>query len=718
MKKLIIAAFTLIIAISVRADDLEKQIEAQKKVNDQLRLDLAPKAAPVLIHNADAAIDVSKNVFLEATRRFNAIPPAARDIRFQMTGGQKPNRREGGGFPFGCGWYAEIDGNRLSAVAHIPSLQAAWLNTELRMSASLSASGDVQVAGHANPPPCPRVSNCHLCFTPLPGICCDVSLSCDDHWCTGGGFGTTIHVAVGGSANLTSHVVAGSISPLARNILATLIDGGVSLTTAQVAALLGVAEPVVAAEMDRLTKAALVSGPPFTPAPIAVAARSQLGSLVTYEATVDPINVSANFTPDIQIPTPSGPISLPIFTVTLDKTLNVDKSSMGSVRLGNEFKGTLDIPSQLLTQDLRPLPNRNYDVSFGADQVSMTPFGVEARARVDAEWQDVKDLAPMLKVQYIDVGNGDAIFIQLPKRPDGSGGENILIDGGPWGDDPNTPEIENRVILALRTAGVRDGARIDYLVLTHPAPEHSNGLWDVLDRYEVATIIDSGRRGSDNHRAFIERAKKEMAGGLPARVIEHPVANSIQLSGTPVAEILYSDRPNAPLGRGLVRDKNASIVIRLTYGNHSYLFTGDAKGLRGRSPDPAYVEKILLDENRQKLGASVLKIADHGERESSGTSFLEAVAPRAVVISAGVWPIDLWARRRMPDPETLARIHAVAPTAAVVATNWDDLSQRRDRFTTADGDDVLAISDGATIHLFQSHITPTGASWQPVTTIP
>src|SRR5687768_2083710 len=91
-----------------------------------------------------------------------------------------------------------------------------------------------------------------------------------------------------------------------------------------------------------------------------------------------------------------------------------------------------------------------------------------------------------LRISFIDVGQGDAIWIQGPTGQDGSPGKNILIDGGP---DRST---RNRLTKYLRAYRLPEGSTIDCMVITHPHNDHYPGLADILEKYDVRTIIDSG----------------------------------------------------------------------------------------------------------------------------------------------------------------------------------------------------------------------------------
>src|SRR5262245_56705633 len=90
-----------------------------------------------------------------------------------------------------------------------------------------------------------------------------------------------------------------------------------------------------------------------------------------------------------------------------------------------------------------------------------------------------------VRISFIDVGQGDAIWIQTPPGDGFAQGGNIVIDGGP---DKGS---KNRLITHLQQYGLAPGRIIDYMVVTHPHDDHYPGLLDVLAQYQVSTIIDS-----------------------------------------------------------------------------------------------------------------------------------------------------------------------------------------------------------------------------------
>jgi competence protein ComEC len=204
-------------------------------------------------------------------------------------------------------------------------------------------------------------------------------------------------------------------------------------------------------------------------------------------------------------------------------------------------------------------------------------------------WRGLPD--GKLHVTFLDVGQGDAIFIQTPS------GKQILIDGGP---------SETQVLSELgRQMGFWDRT-LDVVVLTHPDSDHVNGLVPVLERYQVATVIHHQiEMDSETYDYWLELVEQEGAAvyeGLEMLVLH------------PGVEVWESANDN-------------SVVTRLTYGEVSFLLTGDIE---------AEVEEALVGARRDApLPSTVLKAAHHGSCSSTTQAFLDAVDPEAVVISVG-----------------------------------------------------------------------------------
>lgn len=221
---------------------------------------------------------------------------------------------------------------------------------------------------------------------------------------------------------------------------------------------------------------------------------------------------------------------------------------------------------------------------------------IEATA---AEVAEKKSWEKPLRVHFIDVGQGDSALIQCPD------GSTILIDGGPMNAYPH-------LIKYLKAAGVE---KIDLLIATHPDGDHIGGLLKVLKTFPVATVLDSGKEHTTlTYKRYLEAIKS-----LPETEFKLGRAGNRFPFGEVELLIVHP-------GPRLSKDNNdCSIVAKLTYGEDSFLFTGDAE---------KKAEAEILGRGF-RLKSSVLKVGHHGSRSSTSTRFLGSVSPRSAVISVG-----------------------------------------------------------------------------------
>ncbi|MDP2709278.1 MAG: ComEC/Rec2 family competence protein [bacterium] len=208
-----------------------------------------------------------------------------------------------------------------------------------------------------------------------------------------------------------------------------------------------------------------------------------------------------------------------------------------------------------------------------------------------------------LEVDFLDVGQGDAILIKAP------GGQNILIDGGP----------DKSAVRRLGENLPWWDRRIDLMILTHPHDDHVTGLIDVLKRYRVKKIIYTGAsHNAPNYLAWLAAARAKK---VPMIIADK--RQTIDLGQGAIIKIIY---PGFSLLNKTLPDLNdSSIVIKLIYGHNSFLLTGDA----GEA-----VERELMAGGAD-LSADVLKVGHHGSQYSSGQAFLARVGPGLAVIQAG-----------------------------------------------------------------------------------
>lgn len=206
----------------------------------------------------------------------------------------------------------------------------------------------------------------------------------------------------------------------------------------------------------------------------------------------------------------------------------------------------------------------------------------------------------LLHVYILDVGQGDAIFIESPN------GGRALIDGGP----------DRSVLAQLGKVLPLGTKRIDVAIETHPDRDHIGGLPEVISRYEIGAFLEPGVESENQIDDELQRrvGEKHIPNLLARRNMVIDFGDGTQL------RILF---PNTDVSKWETND--ASIVARLTYGDTSFLLTGDAS---------RKTEFILLSLDKEILKSDVLKVGHHGSRTSTSRIFAEAVKPAYAVISA------------------------------------------------------------------------------------
>ncbi|PIE79701.1 MAG: DNA internalization-related competence protein ComEC/Rec2 [Chloroflexi bacterium] len=234
----------------------------------------------------------------------------------------------------------------------------------------------------------------------------------------------------------------------------------------------------------------------------------------------------------------------------------------------------------------------------------------------------------LLHVAFLDVGQGDAIFIQTPT------GRQILVDGGFY------PSVLNEQL--GRQIPFWDH-HLDILIATHPDADHVAGLVEVFDRYTIDHLItnDAEQGSSDIYDALLQAAQETNTKRHITQAGEIiDIGDGVRL------EILHP----GPHFATLDRNEN-SVSFRLTYGDFSLLLTGDVE---------EEGEQTMLAQS-YPLQSLVFKAGHHGSKTSSTMPFLEAVRPQIIIISAGEDN-----RFNHPHPEVLARAQAIG--AAVLGT--------------------------------------------------
>ncbi|MDO8265229.1 MAG: ComEC/Rec2 family competence protein [Candidatus Parcubacteria bacterium] len=220
-------------------------------------------------------------------------------------------------------------------------------------------------------------------------------------------------------------------------------------------------------------------------------------------------------------------------------------------------------------------------------------------------WSAVFDLNGLylLEVNFFDVGQGDAIFIETPDR------YQILVDGGP----------DSTVLEKLAKEMPFWDRSIDLIILTHPERDHITGLLDVLKRYKVENILWTGIVRDIAEYEEWQRLIQEEG----ARIFIAKLDEKLSLSGE--LNFLILSPLESQEGKALKDSNDSSIVFRLSFKENSFLFMGDA----GKA-----VEQKIIDAG-EDIDSDVLKIGHHGSKTSSSKNFIESVSPQTAVIQLG-----------------------------------------------------------------------------------
>jgi competence protein ComEC len=205
-----------------------------------------------------------------------------------------------------------------------------------------------------------------------------------------------------------------------------------------------------------------------------------------------------------------------------------------------------------------------------------------------------------LRVTHLNVGQGDAAVVEFP------GSKVMLIDAGGTalgGFDPGesivAPFLRSRKIL-----------KVDYLVLTHARIDHYGGMRAIIEQFAPAEFWSSASREANERLASLDEAlanarvrRVEMRADEPCRLID-----AVRVC------VLY-----APAD-----DRDGSAVLGIEHSKLRYLFAGDIDKRE---------ETILL--RQQNLRSAVLKVPRHGSANASTPEFLDGIAPKLAVVSAG-----------------------------------------------------------------------------------
>lgn len=201
-----------------------------------------------------------------------------------------------------------------------------------------------------------------------------------------------------------------------------------------------------------------------------------------------------------------------------------------------------------------------------------------------------------LEAHFLDVGQGDACIIVCD-------GEAMMIDGGP-------PGASGKVFSYIKELGLTE---LKYIVASHPHEDHIGGISAALNAVPVGCIFSPVLEWDT--RAFSSMMKYANMSGTPVVV---PFDGDAFTVGGATATVLQC-WPEAWTANDM------SIILRVDYGKHSFLFTGDAE----------YMTEYMLIDSGVDLDVDVLKISHHGSDTATTVEFIDAVSPSLAVISVG-----------------------------------------------------------------------------------
>ncbi len=209
-----------------------------------------------------------------------------------------------------------------------------------------------------------------------------------------------------------------------------------------------------------------------------------------------------------------------------------------------------------------------------------------------------------LKVVFLDVGQGDSIYIEAPN------GRQILIDGGP----------DAKLLSSLSKVMPFADRSIDMIIATHPDMDHIGGFPLLIDNYSITSMLENG--GISDSKVYSSLENKIIKNKINKIIAHRNMHIVLDEEKKIYFDILFPDRDISSFD-----SNDASIVGKLVYGKNSFMFTGDAT---------TYIENLIgWNEKDITLKSDVLKLGHHGSRTSSGISWLEKVGPKFAIISAG-----------------------------------------------------------------------------------
>ena len=235
-------------------------------------------------------------------------------------------------------------------------------------------------------------------------------------------------------------------------------------------------------------------------------------------------------------------------------------------------------------------------------------------------WQGASAAGPKLRVTFFDIGQGDAALLEFPAG-------RMLIDAGPLQENYDAGD---RVLVPfLRSHGIRE---LEAVVISHPHADHLGGLPTLLREIKIKKVFICGVEIN----SFLEQRCEKLADSLRVPILPLRAGERLPDFAPAQVQVLHPQRDES----GFENLNDASVVIKVIFGQHAFLFPGDAE----------FESENHLLQAASVLDSDVLKVGHHGSRTSSLLSFIQAVSPQWAVTSVGRWN-----NFGHPDPQVMAR---------------------------------------------------------------
>ncbi|MBU3182449.1 ComEC/Rec2 family competence protein [Clostridium psychrophilum] len=255
------------------------------------------------------------------------------------------------------------------------------------------------------------------------------------------------------------------------------------------------------------------------------------------------------------------------------------------------------------------------------------------------------DLKNNMVTHFIDVGQGDCILIQVNNK-------NLLIDSG-------TSDSKQKLIRYLKNNNI---TKLDYIVATHPHEDHIGGMSSIINAFDIGEFF--APKVTATSQSFTDMIRALRSKNLKIHIAR---PNMYLDLGPDTSCVMLS-----PNSETYENTNDYSCVIKISFKNSSYLFTGDA----------AIEAEQELISNGYNLKAQVLKVGHHGSKTSTSPKFLNEVSPKIAVISCGAF--NTYGH---PHTETLDKFKKI--NCMIYRTDIDK--------------NIVLISDGTSIKKFQGN---------------